>query len=138
MSAPPTGGRPAPTPGHTPPPGPALRVRLLALADELAKSGQKGSARALRASVDTWWAEEEAWMRGLLEVLRIHHDINNALVGVRGNAQLLLMAPAAEKAAIRERLEVILRESMRIKDAAARIGELKHSIAGPGPSSRAA
>lgn len=132
MSAPPAAGRPLP------PPGPALRVRLLAHADELARSGQEASARALRAIVEVWWAEEEAWLRGLVDVLRIHHDINNALVGVRGNAQLLLMAPVAEQPAIKERLEVIFRESTRIRDAAARIGELKHSIAGPGPSARAA
>lgn len=132
MSAPPSGGSTAP------PPGRMLRVRLLAHADELARSGQEGHARALRATAEAWWAEEEAWMRGLVDVLRIHHDINNALVGVRGNVQLLLMAPAAEQPAIRDRLEVIFRESTRIRDAAARIGELKHSIAGPGPSARAA
>jgi signal transduction histidine kinase len=132
VSKPPAAGRPAPPPGH------ALRVRLLKHADELARSGQEASARALRAMVEAWWAEEEAWMQRLVDVLRIHHEINNALVGVRGNAQLLLMAPVAEQPAVRERLEVIFRESTRIRDAAVRIGELKYSISGPGPSARAA
>jgi signal transduction histidine kinase len=121
-----------------PPPGPALRTRLLTIADELARAGQEAPSRALRATVETWWAQEQAWLAGVVNVLRVHHDINNALVGVRGNAQLLLMAPVAEQPSVRDRLEVIIRESTRIKDAAIRINELKTSIAGPGPSARAA
>jgi len=115
-----------------------LRTRLLALADDLAHAGHEAHSRSLRATVEAWRAEEEAWLAGIVEVLRIHHDINNALVGVRGNAQLLLMGPMAEQAGVRERLEVILRESTRIRDAAIRINELKASIVGPGPSARAA
>jgi signal transduction histidine kinase len=132
MSATPSRG------GFTPPPAPALRLRLLATADELAHAGQEAAARALRATVAAWWAEEEAWLAAVVEVLRLHHEINNALVGVRGNAQLLLMTPATEQAGVRERLEVIVRESTRIKEATARISELKASIVGPGPSARAA
>jgi signal transduction histidine kinase len=121
-----------------PHPGPALRARLLAFADELGRTGQEAPSRALRATVEAWWEQEQAWLAGVVDVLRIHHDINNALVGVRGNAQLLLMSPAAEQPNVRDRLEVIVRESARIKDAAMRINELKASITGPGPSARAA
>ena len=132
MNVPQSGGRFLPPPAH------ALRTRLLVAADELARAGQEAPARALRATVEAWWAEETAWLANIVEVLRIHHEINNALVGVRGNAQLLLMTPVTEQPGVRERLEVIVRESTRIKDAAARINELKASIVGPGPSARAA
>ena len=132
MNAPGKGPKPAP------PPGRELRARLLALADELARAGQEARAKTLRATVEAWWAEEEAWVGRIVEVLRIHHDINNALVGVRGNAQLMLMGPAAQQTSVRGQLEVILRESARIRDAAMRIHELKAAIVGPGPSARAA
>lgn len=128
-------------PGRTPPPAPpgaALRTRLLALAGELAAGGDDARARALRATVEAWWTEQEAWLAEVIEVLRVHHEINNALVGVRGNTQLLLMAPVAEQPGVRERLEVVLRESTRIRDAAARVRELKTALAGPGPAARAA
>jgi nitrogen-specific signal transduction histidine kinase len=121
-----------------PHPSPALRARLLAFADELARAGQEAPSRALRATVEAWWKEEQTWLEGVVNVLRIHHDINNALVGVRGNAQLLLMAPVAEQPNVRDRLEVIVRESTRIQEAAMRINELKASITGAGPSARAA
>ena len=132
MSTLPSGGK------FTAPPAHALRTRLLATVDELARAGHQAEARALRTTVQGWWAEEEAWLASVVNVLRIHHEINNALVGVRGNAQLLLMTPAIEVAGVRERLEVIVRESTRIKEAAARVSELKSSIVGPGPSARAA
>jgi len=125
--------RPLPTP-----PSKALRPRLLAIADELARAGQNGPAQALRSTVEAWWNEESAWLEQLINALRIHHDVNNALVGVRGNTQLLLMAPVAEQPGVKERLEVVLRESSRIKDAAVRIHELKSAIAGDGPAARAA
>jgi nitrogen-specific signal transduction histidine kinase len=129
---------PLPAPLPPPPPGAQLRAQLTALADDLAHAGQEPFARALRAATEAWWAEEETWRQGVVNVLRLHHDINNALVGVRGNTQLLLMAPVAEQPGVRERLEVVLRESSRIKDAAHRISELKASLGGPGPVARAA
>ena len=81
---------------------------------------------------------EELTRMGIDRVLSIHHEINNALVGIRGNTQLLLMAPVAEQPKVRERLEVVLRESTRIKDAAASIRELRLGVAGPGTSAHAA
>jgi len=74
----------------------------------------------------------------------VYHDINNALVGVRGNAQLLLMGPAGAVPGARDRLEVVLRESDRIREAAHRLNALKSVLAAlaresePGPASRAA
>ena len=61
--------------------------------------------------------------------LGVHHDINNALVGVRGNAQLLLMGPAGQTPGARDRLEVVLRESDRIREAAHRLNALKSALA---------
>jgi signal transduction histidine kinase len=129
---------PLPAPLPPPPPGARLRARLTALADELAGAGQEPIAGVLRAATEEWWAEEEAWRQGVVNVLRLHHDINNALVGVRGNTELLLMAPVAGQAGVRERLEIVLREATRIKDAAHRISELKASLGGSGPVARAA
>jgi len=120
------------------PPSAAVHPRLLAFAAELERAGQAEAARGLRGLVASWWAEESAWLEQLVNALRIHHDINNALVGVRGNSQLLLMAPIAEQPGVRERLEVVLRESARIRDAAVRLNELKTAIGGPGPAARAA
>ncbi|MBI5709974.1 MAG: hypothetical protein HZC42_06675 [Candidatus Eisenbacteria bacterium] len=126
------------------PPWEALRLRLLGQADRLEQGGQAQAARELRGLVEVWWEEQQAWAASLARVLGVHHDINNALVGVRGNAQLMLMGSAGQQPGIKERLEVVLRESGRIKEAASRLHELKAVIAGgardggPGPAARAA
>ncbi len=96
------------------------------------------AARALRAAVEAWRQAQEAWCAHVARTLSLHHDINNALVGVRGNAQLLLMGPAGKQPEIRKRLEVVIRESARIQEAAARIRELKVALDGPDSASRAA
>lgn len=72
--------------------------------------------------------ESDALKRRLLTTLSINHDINNALVGVVGNAQLLGLGPAAALPGVKERLEVIARESNRIKHATLRLSELKQSL----------
>lgn len=72
--------------------------------------------------------ETDALKRRLLTTLSINHDINNALVGVVGNAQLLGLGPAAALPGVKERLEVIARESNRIKHATLRLSELKQSL----------
>ncbi len=134
-------------PGNTAiatPPWEALRLRLLELADDLEQRGEAQAARELRGLIGVWWEEQRAWTASLARLLGVHHDINNALVGVRGNAQLMLMGPAGQQPGIKERLEVVLRESGRIKTAASRLHELKAAIAGsargggPGPAARAA
>ena len=103
----------------------ALRAALRDLAERLDAAGQPGEARELLALMETWWTEQHGWTGELVRQLGLHHDINNALVGVRGNAQLLLMGPAGQTPASRERLEVVIRESDRIREAAHRLGALK-------------
>ena len=76
----------------------------------------------------TWWQEERDWTGAVARQLTVHHDINNALVGVRGNAQLILMGPAATAPGVRDRLEVVLRESDRIREAAQRLNALKVAL----------
>ena len=115
-----------------------LKRQLSAIADELQTGGDPARARQLQMLVATWWDELARWEARLAQMLGVHHEINNALVGVRGNAQLLLMDPTVQSAAVREKLEVLLRESGRIRDAAARLRELKAALHGPGTSSRAA
>ncbi|MCC6350651.1 MAG: hypothetical protein IT347_13785 [Candidatus Eisenbacteria bacterium] len=120
------------------PPWEALKHRLEAEADALAAAGDAAGAATLRAHVACWWGEQQAWNAQVLSVLAVHHEINNALVGVRGNAQLLLMNPAAHEPGFRERLEVVLRESSRIQEAAGRIAELKTGFGGGASHARAA
>jgi signal transduction histidine kinase len=121
-----------------PAPGEALRVRLESLIGVLTASGQAAHAGELRAALDAWSDDQRRWEERLSQLLGVHHEINNALVGVRGNAQLLLMDPAVQSPGVRERLDTVLRESGRIRDAAARLRELKATIHGTGSSSRAA
>ncbi len=110
---------------------------LLEQARSLEASGQLEAARELRARVESFAVEHRRWLGGLQELLSTHHEINNALVGVSGNVQLLLMGPMAQGPA-RERLEVILREAGRIREAALRLRELKLALSGGGASARAA
>lgn len=116
----------------------ALLTRVAEQADALAGEGRGEEAAALRTAVDDFAREHAAWSAQLQSMLGAHHEINNALVGVRGNAQLLLMNPAGQQPGIREKLEVILRESGRIQEAARRLHELKTSLRGDVPHSRAA
>lgn len=64
-------------------------------------------------------------------VLAVHHDVNNALTGVLGNAQLLLMGPAAELPGVRKRLQTLLEEAERIRDVAARMRDLRRDLMNP-------
>jgi signal transduction histidine kinase len=72
--------------------------------------------------------ETDALKRRLLASLSVNHDINNALVGVVGNAQLLGLGPAAALPGVKERLDVIARESNRIKQATLKLSELKQAL----------
>jgi nitrogen-specific signal transduction histidine kinase len=97
---------------------------MLEVADALERRGDPGAA-SLRELIDQWWKEQETWNSRVQDVLGVHHEINNALVGVRGNTQLMLMNPAGQGSGVRERLEVVLRESGRIQEATARLRDLK-------------
>ena len=130
------GSQLSPTP--VPPPWEDLRTRLEAEAAALEAAGQGAAAARLRATVDEWWQQQKQFNARIQAVLGVHHEINNALVGVRGNAQLLLMNGAGQMPGLRERLEVVLRESGRIQEASGRLRELKTSFGGVDPHSRAA
>ncbi len=130
--------RPGPDAGLGSPPYVALRLRLLDLAGTIEGEGEPEASRALREVVGAWWEEQQRWNQGLAGRLGVHHEINNALVGVRGNAQLLLMGPMGQEPALKERLEIVIRESVRIKEAASRLRELKSALGGSDQTSRAA
>ena len=121
-----------------PPPYAALRAKLLEQAEALRDSGHVAEAASLAAVVERWWDEQLRWNGSLVEMLRLHHDINNALVGVSGNAQLLMRDPVADQPGVRERLEVMVRESNRIQTAAARLRDLKSALEGNQREPRAA
>jgi nitrogen-specific signal transduction histidine kinase len=115
----------------------ALHDRLRAGLASLEAGNPEGAA-ALRAAIAEWWTAQRAWNEQLVQVLSLYHEVNNALVGIRGNAQLLERGPAAQQPGVKERLEVVIRESQRIHDAIGRLREARSALAGPDPASRAA
>ena len=120
------------------PPYEPLRDGLLGFAATLRGAGDAACAERLEAMIQTWWTEQQDWNDAFSERMRLYHEINNALVGVRGNAQLLLLGPLGEEPEVRQRLEVMIRESTRIKEAASRLRELREEWRGPGGVARAA
>jgi nitrogen-specific signal transduction histidine kinase len=121
-----------------PPPFDPLRTRLLSLAAAMEAGGMPETAAELRREVETWWAGQQAWNEQLMSLLAVHHEINNALVGVRGNAQLVMLGPGGQLPGVRDRMEVVIRESERIQQLAARLRQLKAALGRPDESSRAA
>lgn len=113
------------TPPLPPPPWVTLRDRLLERADLLARNGDADAAQALRTIVDSWWAEQQSWNAIAAGLLGVHHDINNALVGVSGSAQLLQLGPVGREPGVRERLDTVIRESQRIRDAVQTLPSLR-------------
>src|SRR5690242_10236849 len=125
---------PAPDPAPLAHPDPEL-AELAALLRSHAHTGTAPSVAEVRE-----WAERlegaagrlagdgDALKRRLLATLSLNHDINNALVGVVGNTQLLGLGPAGSLPGVKERLEVIAREANRIKVAAQKLSELKHTL----------
>lgn len=90
--------------------------------------GERGEADAAREALrlteclDAW---EAGVVRRAGAALAAHHDIRNALTGVMGNAQLLLMGPAADLPGVRRRLESLTREAERIRDLAETLGRAR-------------
>jgi signal transduction histidine kinase len=130
--------RPPATEALDPPPYAGLRGELLAEAEALTAGGQPEAAGRLAELTERWWTAQLDWDARILELLHLHHDINNALVGVSGNAQLMLRDPVAGQPGVRERLEVMLREAGRIQAAAAQLRVLKRALEGVRRDSRAA
>jgi signal transduction histidine kinase len=111
------------------PPWRVLRSQLADRAAQLADAGDVTGAAVLRTLIESWWREQLQWDAAVRELLRANHEINNALVGVSGNAQLLMLGPVGQQPKIRERLQTVLRESERIERAAQRLQALKTSLA---------
>lgn len=127
-----------PAPGLKAPPYASLRARILAALEAAeAQSGGK-ETRDLREAVEAWWRAQRDWNEQLLHLFGVHHEINNALVGIRGNAQLIQRSATAQQPGVRERLEVVIRESQRIEEAVGRLRDARAALIGPDASSRAA
>ncbi len=104
---------------------------LLALVARLRARGDDESlacADELEAGAKRLAGGHAALLRRTWECLSVNHDVNNALVGIFGNAQLLGLGPAAKLPGVADRLAVILREAERIRQAAFRIAELKQGL----------
>jgi signal transduction histidine kinase len=125
---------PTPLPNSAPDdlPRPGIDHELEAIAAILRTRAGDAGANELAERVEQVGlrlAEEtDSLKRRLLSSLSVNHDINNALVGVVGNAQLLGLGPAAALPGVKERLEVIARESNRIKQATLKLSELKQAL----------
>jgi signal transduction histidine kinase len=112
------------------PPFAPLRERLAALAKDLRTGGSDAHARSLEDVAGAWWKEQEAWNAALDLRLRAAHEINNALVAVKGNAQILLLGSWGSDPEARPRLETIIREAGRISEIAGRLREFRHRMEG--------
>ena len=115
-----------------------LGARMAQEAEAAAVRGDDASAVTLRELAQEWRNVQQELDARMTDLVGAHHEINNALVGIRGNAQLLLMNPAGQLPGIRERLEVVLRESGRIQEAAGRLRDCKPGGGGPSCAFRAA
>lgn len=111
-----------------------------ALLDLAARLRARGDADAaswadeIEAAATRLAGDRDALVRRMFESLSVNHDVNNALVGIFGNAQLLGLGPAAQLPGVSDRLAVITREANRIKQAALRIAELKSGLLVGGPA----
>lgn len=112
----------------TSPPWEGLRASLLDRSEAMAATGDTAGAAILHALVESWWQEQQLWDAALRQAMMANHEINNALVGVSGNVQLLLMSAPGRQPGIRERLEVVLREAGRVERAARSLGERKAQL----------
>jgi signal transduction histidine kinase len=110
------------------PPWMVLRVQLLEHVARLSASGDATGAAVLHALVEGWWRDQGAWSATAREVLRATHEINNALVGVSGSAQLLLLGPLGQQSGVRERLQVVMREAERVERAVQRLQLLRSAF----------
>ena len=133
MSPGPEPGNGVKAPAHT-----ALHARMIAALEGIEAEGGGEKAQRLRKAIEDWWSAQQHWNEYLSQLFGIHHEVNNALVGIRGNAQLIQRSAAAGQPGVRERLEVVIRESQRIQEAMARIRDAKIALGGPDPASRAA
>lgn len=116
----------------------ALHARMTAALERIEAEQGGDGARELRQAIGEWWSAQQVWNEHLSQLFGVHHEINNALVGIRGNAQLIQRSAAAGHPGVQERLEVVIRESQRIQEAMGRIRDAKIALNWPDPTSRAA
>jgi len=88
--------------------------------------------RALASRLEDW---EAHLVSHVGEALAVHHDIRNALTGVLGNAQLVLMGPGAEVPGVKRRLETLVHEAERIKDISDRLHQARAGLLASGNGS---
>jgi signal transduction histidine kinase len=99
------------------------------LAELLAQSGDETGAERARALAERIGQWESDLRQQFGEVLSVHHEVNNALTGVFGNAQHLIMGPAGQDPSVRKRLESLIHEAERIRDVAGRLRDLRRDLA---------
>ena len=116
----------------------SLHARMTAALGSLEALGEGPETRELRETIDEWWLAQQRWNEQLSQLFAVHHEINNALVGIRGNAQLIQRSAAAQQPGVKERLEVVIRESQRIQEAVGGFRDAKTALVGPDAASRAA
>jgi len=105
------------------PPRPSARAEELAR--WLREKGDTEAAEradAVAAAVVEW---EVSILRTAGDALGVHHDIRNALTGVLGNAQLVLMGAGADAPGVRRRLESLVHEAERIRDMTDRLSKAR-------------
>jgi signal transduction histidine kinase len=101
-------------------------------ADWLEGRGDREGAERVRALADHLIEWEAQVTRQAGEALAVHHDIRNALTGVLGNAQLVLMGPGADVPGVRRRLESLVHEAERIKDITDRLHQARAGLLASG------
>jgi signal transduction histidine kinase len=102
------------------------------IADWLEGRGERESAERVRALADHLVEWEAQVIRQVGDALAVHHDIRNALTGVLGNAQLVLMGPGADVPGVRRRLESLVHEAERIKDITDRLHQTRAGLLASG------
>src|SRR5262245_48091586 len=103
-----------------------------AIAEWLESNGQPEAAERVRGLADHLIEWEAQVTRQVGEALSVHHDIRNALTGVLGNAQLVLMGPGADVPGVKRRLESLVHEAERIKDITDRLHRARADLLAPG------
>jgi signal transduction histidine kinase len=94
--------------------------------------GENEAAGRVRALADHLIEWESQVTRQAGDALAVHHDIRNALTGVLGNAQLVLMGPGADVPGVRRRLESLVHEAERIKDITDRLHQARAGLLSSG------
>ena len=102
------------------------------IAGWLQSRGDSEGAERVRALADHLIEWEAEVIRQAGEALAVHHDIRNALTGVLGNAQLVLMGPGADVPGVRRRLESLVHEAERIKDITDRLHQARAGLLASG------